>query len=194
MNQIFRCRGVRSPRLSAVLFTVVTCLFTLSLHSSAVGQSDAPVEECNQFSAVVNQNQEILSDFEQGIGVFSRSASQAETLQDVTAAASEYVDILDNVTEDLNGLTSNLTAVPLTDNQLLSHRDDYVTVVAGIGEVLITLSSSMSTVAESTSEAELVDSLETVSSDTLGMVEVIEELSAKESDIVSELNTYCGAE
>jgi uncharacterized phage infection (PIP) family protein YhgE len=142
---------------------------------------------------VINQNQAILSEFEVEINNFAQNASQAETLDDIKAAATQYVEAVESVTDNLEGLVTELEGLAIADTQLSTHRNDYVTVVGGFNEALGIVSTAMNGVATTASEAELPDRLDTLQTDTNAAVAQIEQLAATESDVVNNINLYCGA-
>ena len=185
---------MRSPRFLWVPFLVGLWLFSGPSLWRAQAQSSDLTEECNQLAGAVNQNAEIMAAFEAEINDFAQNASQAETLDDIKSAAKQYVDAVDGVTVGLDGLSSDLDALPLSDNQLSSYRDEYVTVVAGFNEALTSVAAAMNGVAETESEEQLPERIETVQAETEIAVEQIDQLSAQESDIVERVNVHCQVE
>ena len=183
----------RSPHLLAASFLSGMFLLATSTFRAAQAQSNPPVAECNQFADVVNRNQEILAAFETEINNFSDNASQAESLEDIQSAASQYVDAVDEVTSNLGTLATDLESITFSDNQLSTYRANYVAVISGFNDALSIVSEAMGNVAGSESEAELSESLEAVQTDTVEAVGQIEELATGESDIIDGVNDYCGA-
>jgi ABC-type transporter Mla subunit MlaD len=183
----------RSPHFVAASLLGGTVLLTPLAVSVAEAQATPPVEECNQFADVVNRNQAILEAFETEINNFSRNASQAETLEEIRSAASQYVDAVDEVTDNLSGLVTDLEALSFSDNQLSTYRTDYVAVVSGFNSALSIVSSAMGGVAEADSESALSESLQAVQTDTVEAVDQIEGLATDESEIIDNVNEYCGA-
>lgn len=161
---------------------------------AAIAQTADLVEECNLFAENVNRNQAILDAFEAEIAIFSESANQAETLEEITAAADQYVSAVDMVTSDLSTLADDLEALPLDDSELSSFRSDYVAVVLGFNAALDTVSAAMESIAASQTEAELSSNLEVFAQDAGDAVEQIQTLAVEESDIINGVNVYCGAE
>jgi len=162
--------------------------------SAALGQTTPAIAECNQFADNVNRNQTIMEQFEAEIELFAANAAAAETLPEITAAAAQYVEALDDVTGNLDTLTNDLAALTFEDTQLTGFRDDYVTVVAGFNTALAIVSEAMAEVAAAESEAQLSSSLESVANDTSTAVEQIEILAVDESELIDEVNIYCGAD
>jgi len=160
----------------------------------AIAQSTPPVEECNQFADVVNQNAAIMAAFEEEIANFTQNASQAETLADIKSVARQYVDAVDVVIDNLDGMIDDLEGLSLTDDQLVTRRDEYATVVAGFNEALTLVTEAMTGVAETETETELVERIEVVQVDTIAAAEQIEQLAIEEADIIQDVNTYCGVE
>ena len=94
----------RNARPVARLITGLVMTFGLAIvtGTGAIAQSEEDVNECNQFAASVNRNQTIMATFESEIETFSTNASQAETLEEITAAASQYVEAVDGATTSLD--------------------------------------------------------------------------------------------
>lgn len=167
----------------------------LVLVAPAIAQAQAPpVDECNEFAAIVNRNQAIFDTFETDIETFSSDLADAETLDEIRDAASRYVEAVDLVTDDLNTFVSDLDALAFSDETLATYRDDYADVVIGFESALSIVASAMDNVAESASEAELADNLEAVQTDTTAAISDIDTLAVDEGNVIDGLNTYCGAD
>jgi DNA repair ATPase RecN len=191
-RNLSRC-WARSPHLFALSLLGGSLLFTTSPFRAAHAQSPPSVAECNQFADVVNRNQEILAAFESEINTFSDNASEAETLEDIRSAATQYVEAVDAVTENLSILSTDLEALAFSDDRLSTYRTDYVAVVAGFNDALSIVSEAMSRVATAESETALAENLEVVQTDTTAAADQISDLADDESDIIGGVNDYCGA-
>ncbi|MDB9528682.1 hypothetical protein PN498_22005 [Oscillatoria sp. CS-180] len=159
----------------------------------AQAQSRLSVEECNQFAEIINRNGEVFEAFEAEINNFSRDASAAETVEDITLAASHYVDAVDEVMGTLSNMAFDLQALPFDDAELMTYQQDYVDVLSGLNEALTVISDAMDEVAKAESEAELSEKLGLLRDDTIGASENIETLANNESEIVTSFNGYCSA-
>lgn len=162
--------------------------------SSALAQAEGILSECNQFAESVNRNQTIMDTFESEIETFATNAAAAETLEEITAAASQYVDAVDAVTDNLSSLATELEALTFADDQLADYRSEYVSVVTGFNTALNVVGAAMAEVAAAESQAELSNSLTAVTDDTATAVEQIENLAVDESNLIDGVNSYCGVE
>ncbi|RZM82209.1 hypothetical protein [Leptolyngbya iicbica] len=151
-------------------------------------------QECNEFAESVNRNQAIMANFEAEIATFAENAAAASTLDEITAAASQYVDAVDQVTNSLEALAAELESLAFTDAQLQGYRDDYVDVLAGFNGALDTVNAAMSKVAIVETESELIASLEAVEMDSSTAIEQIASLATDESNLIDDVNSYCGVE
>ena len=182
---------MRSPRFSVASLVVGVCLLTACPQWSAKAQSRTLVGDCNQLAEVVNQNQGIISDFNNGISEFTQSAAQAETLSDIKSAAEQYVELVGTVISDLENLIGDLEALSLSDDQLSSYQNEYAGVIAGFNEALTLAAAAMNGVAEVETEEALPGEVEVMQSKTAQAVEQIQELSIQESDIIGGVNEHC---
>ncbi|HEY9737846.1 MAG TPA: hypothetical protein V6D06_16250 [Trichocoleus sp.] len=157
------------------------------------GCGPSKVSQCNQLAEVVNQTQGFMSEFETEIQSFSQNASQVKNLDDIKGAASQYTTAVDKVVTDLDGLVGDLRGTQLNDETLVSFRDSYVGVVEGFKTSLQQASGAMNLVVTVPSEAELPARIEESQTQTMEAVSSIEQLSQTESQLISEVNTYCGA-
>jgi Sec-independent protein translocase protein TatA len=157
------------------------------------GCGSSKVAQCNELADVVNQTQGFMQEFETEIQTFSKSAAQVKNLEDIKSAASQYTTAVDKVVTNLDGLTSDLQSTDLKDDSLIQFRDSYVEVVQGFSKALKEARSAMDLVVTVESEAELPAKIEESQQQTLTAVESIEKLSQTESQLISEVNTYCGA-
>lgn len=151
------------------------------------------VAQCNQLAEVVNQTQGFMQEFETEIQTFSESAAQVKNLDDIKAAASQYTTAVDKVVTNLDGLVGDLQATTLRDETLSQFRDSYVGVVQGFSTALADARQAMDLVVQVQSEAELPAKIEESQQQTMAAVSSIETLSQQESQLINEVNSYCGA-
>lgn len=158
-----------------------------------VGCGPSKVSQCNQLAEVVNQTQGFMQEFETEIQSFSQNAAQVQSLDDIKAAASQYTTAVDKVVLNLDGLVGDLQGTDLNDETLMQFRNDYVGVVQGFSSALQEASGAMDLVVSVGSEAELPASIEESQKQTMEAVNAIEDLSQQESQLISQVNGYCGA-
>jgi ABC-type transporter Mla subunit MlaD len=173
-----RHRGVVLGALAALVLT---------------GCGSSKVSQCNDLAAVVNQTQTFMPEFETDIQAFSESAAQVKNLDDIKAAASQYTAAVDKVVTNLNTLVSDLEAVSLQDETLAAFRDEYIGVVQGFSTALEEASQAMDMVVTVASEDDLPATIEASQTQTVEAVSAIETLSQQEAQLISDVNTYCGA-
>jgi ABC-type transporter Mla subunit MlaD len=160
----------------------------------AAGCGESKVSQCNRLAEIVNQAQGFMPAFESNIQTFSANAAQVKSLDDIKAAADQYVQAVNGVVSDLDALGTELENTDLSDEQLISYRDRYIEMVQGFSTALTQASSAMSVVQEVETEADLPAKIEESQQQTVQAVQQIQELSVEESTIINEVNTYCGAE
>ncbi len=158
------------------------------------GCGESKVSQCNRLAEVVNQTQGFMQEFETEISSFSTNAAQVKSLDDIKAAASQYVTAVDKVVVNLDTLSTDLEGTELKDEQLVTFRDRYTEVVKGFSTALKDASGAMGIVQSVESEADLPAKIEESQAQTMTAVNTIQELSVQETSIISEVNTYCGAE
>jgi hypothetical protein len=171
---------------------LLPCSAAIALMVAGCGESK--VSQCNRLAEVVNQTQGFMQEFETEISSFSANAAQVKSLDDIRAAAGQYVAAVDKVVVNLDGLATSLEGTELKDEQLVTFRDRYAEVVKGFSAALKDASSAMGIVQEVGSEADLPAKIEESQSQTMTAVNSIQELSVQETSIISEVNTYCGAD
>lgn len=158
-----------------------------------VGCGSSKVAQCNELAEVVNQTQGFMQEFEAEIQTFSESAAQVKNLDDIKLAASQYTTAVDKVVTNLDGLVGDLQSTTLRDEDLSKFRDDYVGVVQGFSTSLTDAREAMDLVVQVESEAELPAKIEESQQQTMTAVSSIETLSQTESQLITEVNGYCGA-
>lgn len=158
-----------------------------------LGCGSSKVAQCNQLAEVVNQTQGFMQEFETEIQTFSESAAQVKNLDDIKLAASQYTTAVDKVVTNLDGLVTDLQGTTLRDETLGQFRDDYVGVVQGFSGALTDAREAMELVVRVESEAELPAKIEESQQQTMTAVSAIETLSQTESQLITEVNGYCGA-
>ncbi len=158
-----------------------------------MGCGSSKVAQCNQLAEVVNQTQGFMQEFEAEIQTFSESAAQVKNLDDIKLAASQYTTAVDKVVTNLDGLVSDLQSTTLRDEDLSTFRDEYVVVVQGFSTALTDAREAMDLVVQVETEAELPAKIEESQQQTMTAVSSIETLSQTESQLITEVNGYCGA-
>ncbi|WP_346292472.1 hypothetical protein [Sphaerothrix gracilis] len=175
-----RPRARMVPAGIAIAFTLAGC-------------GGSKVTQCNRLAEVVNQTQGFMQEFETEIQSFSSNAASVQNLEDIKSAAGQYTTAVDKVVTNLDGLVTDLEQTDLNDETLVQFRDEYATVVQGFSDALEQASGAMELVVAVESEAELPASIEASQQQTVEAVNQIEQLSQTESEIINEVNTYCGA-
>ncbi|MEM6835777.1 MAG: hypothetical protein AAF609_02895 [Cyanobacteria bacterium P01_C01_bin.120] len=160
----------------------------------AVGCGESKVSQCNRLAEIVNQAQGFMPAFESNIQQFSANAAQVQSLDDIKTAADQYVEAVNGVVSDLDTLAVELEETELNDEQLVSYRDRYITMVEGFSTALNQASDAMGIVQDVQAEADLPAKIEESQQQTVQAVQQIQELSVEESTIINEVNNYCGAE
>jgi hypothetical protein len=156
--------------------------------------SPSKVAQCNSFAEVINQAQGFKAEFEGDINSFTQQASEAKNLADIQAAAQQYITAVDKVVGNIDGMTASLTELKLPDEQLAQYRNDYAVVITDSGKELKVASEAMQLVADAQSEADLGKILQEFQSKANTAFSNLQDLSGRETQLVSEINSYCGAE
>ncbi|MGD1907705.1 MAG: hypothetical protein ACFB0C_17190 [Leptolyngbyaceae cyanobacterium] len=177
--------GLMTCGLSALLLGLVNM-------GQAQAQNSTLAVECDALAETINQNLTFMTAFETEILAFSQSASQAETLDDITAAADQYITAVDGVVANLDGLVLELGDVSILDADLANYRDAYAIVVAGFADALETAGDAMEIVANTESEAELPGNIEALQSGTFDALEQVQGLTSQEAEVIAGVNAHCG--
>lgn len=178
---------MRRPRPWVASATAAIALFI-------AGCGESKVAQCNRLAEVVNQTQTFMQDFEDEINDFTANAANVESLDDIKAAANQYITAVDRVVTSLDGLVVDLEGTELGDEELVGYRNRYIEVVQGFSSALSQASQAMGIVEEVETEDELPGKIEESQQETMQAVGSIQSLSVEESSIISDVNAYCGAE
>ena len=176
----FRRRSWMVSTGVAIAFLIVSC-------------GESKVSQCNRLAEVVNKAQGFMPAFESDIQAFSTNAAQVRSLEDIKAAADQYVAAVDKVVGNLDSLVTELNGTELSDEQLITYRDNYIEMVKGFSDALNQASDAMGIVQDVEAEADLPAKIEESQQQTVKAVQLIQDLSIQESSIINEVNTYCGA-
>jgi uncharacterized phage infection (PIP) family protein YhgE len=172
-------------------FGSISVAAAIALFVASCGEST--VSQCNRLAEVVNKAQGFMPAFESDIQTFSTNADQVKSLDDIKDAADQYVQAVNKVIDNLDGLAVELQGTELSDEQLITYRDRYTEMVEGFSEALNRASDAMSLVQDVEAEADLPAKIEESQQQTVQAVQLIQDLSVQESSIINEVNTYCGA-
>lgn len=157
------------------------------------GCGASKVSQCNSLAAVVNETQNFMPEFDADIQTFSEKAAEVKNLEDIKAAASQYTAAVDKVVGNLDSLVQDMEALSLKDETLIQFRTDYIEVVQGFSQALAEASEAMDLVVSIASEEDLPATVEASQKQTVEAASAIEELSQKEAELITAVNTYCGA-
>lgn len=152
---------------------------------------DVVSKECQSLSQLVNRTQDFIPAFEESIQTFSSNATQVKDLDDIKAAASQYVSAVDEVVVGIDQLTADLKSAQIQNEQLTSYRDRYAATTKGFSEALVTARDAMSILQSVQTEDALSEKIEESQQQTGQAVQRIQNLSAEESNIVDEANNFC---
>ena len=100
----FRRRGVVSASVAIALL--------------AAGCGESKVSQCNRLAEIVNKAQGFMPAFESNIQTFSTNAAQVQSLDDIKAAADQYVTAVNEVVSDLDALAVELDSTELEDEEI----------------------------------------------------------------------------
>lgn len=151
----------------------------------------AVTAECRDLSRTVNQTGSFMKQFEAEIQSFSLSAAQVKTLADIRTAANQYTTSVNSVVSNLDTLGSDLQSKKLSDETLDQFRSSYTEVVSGFSTSLQSARQAMDLVVSVESESELPGRIEQSQKQTMAAVATIEDLSTRESKLISDINAYC---
>ena len=152
------------------------------------------VTQCNAFADVINQAQVFKDEFETEIDSFTQQAQGAESLGDIQTAASQYIDAVEKVVVSIDGMVTSLNDLELADAELSNYRDGYADIIAGSAEELNVAGEAMQLVADAKSETDLSNVLEEFQGKANTAFTNLQTLSQNEATLVSDINTYCGAD
>ena len=152
------------------------------------------VTQCNAIADVINQAQVFKDEFETEIDSFTQQAQGAESLGDIQTAASQYIDAVEKVVVSIDGMVTSLNDLELADEELSNYRNGYADIIAGSAEELNVAGEAMQLVANAESETDLSNVLEEFQGKANTAFTNLQTLSQNEATLVSDINTYCGAE
>ena len=150
--------------------------------------------QCGQFASVVNQSQDIKSDFESKIESAKIKASGATGLAELKTSAQEYTAAVETVTGQIEGMAEELSQLPIDDEQLDEYRDSHVIIISQYGEALISASKAMQLVIDAKNEDEFRNIFDKFQTQANSAFNDIQSLNAQESDLLEQVNTYCSQE
>ncbi|MEO0455733.1 MAG: hypothetical protein AAF152_04005 [Cyanobacteria bacterium P01_A01_bin.114] len=172
----------------------VTALLSMALALGLSSCGPSKVAQCNSFAEVINEAQGFKAEFESEIDGFTQQAAQAQSLEDIQTAATQYIDAVDTVVGNIDGMVSSLEGLSLADEQLEQHRGDYVGIISGSATELQVASEAMKLVADAKSEADLGNVLDAFQQKANTAFTNLQDLSNRESELVTNINAYCEAE
>ena len=165
---------------SVLLFGLTSCRNTVS--------------QCGQFANVINQSQDIKKDFESEIETAKVKASGAKDLAELKTSAEEYTAAVETVTSQIDGMAQDLSGLNIADEQLDEYRDSHVVIISQYKEALLSASEAMQLVIDAKDENAFRGIFDEFQSQANSAFADIQSLNGQESDLIGQVNTYCGQE
>lgn len=182
---------LKSHHRTSIRRTTVSLAVILSMGLFGCGESK--VSQCNRLAEMVNQTETFMQQFETEMQTFSVNAANVKSLEDIKTAATQYTEAVDKVVDNLDGLAGELEATELSDETLTRFRNEYIGVMRGFSTALQQASSAMGAVQTVETEADLPDQIEQSQEEMMAAVQSIQDLSQQETQIIENVNEYCGA-
>lgn len=148
--------------------------------------------QCGQFAGVINQSQSIKNEFENEIESAKIKAAGSQGLPELKTAAQEYTTAVQQVTGQIDSMAEDLSALNIDDEQLDEYRDRYYTILTDYKDGLGAASDSMQLVVEAKDENAFRGIFDSFQSKANSAFNSIQTLNGQESDLVGQINTYCG--
>ncbi|NEP62215.1 MAG: hypothetical protein F6K31_35620, partial [Symploca sp. SIO2G7] len=168
--------------------SILLGLATLTLTSCG----PSTVAQCNEFADIINQAQAFKNEFEAEIDSFTQQAQGAESLEDIQAAATQYISAVEQVVGSIDGMVTSLNQLALSDEQLSQYRSGYADIISGSAQELNGAGEAMKLVAEAESETDLSNVLEEFQNKANVAFTNLQTLSQNEATLVQDINSYCG--
>lgn len=165
---------------SVLLFGLTSCSNTVS--------------QCGQFANVINQSQDIKKDFESEIESAKVKASGAKDLAELKTSAEEYTAAVETVTSQIDGMAQDLSDLNIADEQLDEYRDSHVVIISQYKEALLSASEAMQLVIDAKDENAFRGIFDEFQAQANSAFSDIQSLNGQESDLIGQVNTYCGQE
>lgn len=180
---------MRKLHTHGLMMTMGTCL-VLGL----TGCEPSKVEQCNSFSEVVNQGEAFQSEFKTEMDEFGKKFGQKQGLDGMKEMATGYNEVVGRIVGKVDGMTTDLKALELPDETLAGQRDRYVEVTSGLSTALTKTTEAMSLFLDVKKEADLLPATTKFQEQAMEAFKGIDDLSAKETQLTTEINDYCQAE
>ena len=153
------------------------------------------VDQCNSLSTPINKVKPTVEKFSQGGRDFEKEVQAAGEKQDLPKIQSllkEYADGTRGLGKEMDGLSKEISGVPLKDEALIGFQKQYVQTVEGFNQEIGKLTSTLDTMSKSkldTPEGQAEFQKAGNSLDSSG--QKVTALVQQESKTVDEFNTYC---
>ena len=177
---------VRPIRKTGVLLSSLL-LWSLASCSNTVSQ-------CGQFASVINQSQDIKNNFESEIESAKIKASGATGLAELKTSAQEYTAAVETVASQIEEMAEELGGLAIDDEQLDEYRNSHVIVISQYREALLSASEAMQLVVDAKDENEFRSIFDKFQTQANSAFNDIQSLNAQESDLLGQVNAYCGQE
>ncbi|MGC1308713.1 MAG: hypothetical protein WA885_15920, partial [Phormidesmis sp.] len=167
----------------------------LSIHLlTALTACSGPASQCKQFAEITQQSADIRSQFDSEIESAQISASGAQSLEELQAAAKEYTAAVDTLTQKLDTMRQSFEGINIDDAQLSEHRESYLLFISESKTALTEAGKAMQLVIDAKTEAEFKAVFGDFTAQANRAFGEIQTLDTEEETIIDAFNTYCEVE
>ena len=160
------------------------------------GCTPSKVSQCNKLSSNVNKIRPIAEQFQTEGKAFETAAKAAITKNDLKAfkaSAASSSEAFDKLINELNGLIKEIQQTNLKDETLVGLRDRYVQNATAINAAFQETSTALATISKVESNPQSLKALQQSITNLNQTATKMRTLVQEENQMVSEFNTYCGA-
>ena len=152
---------------------------------------NSPASQCRQVADAIRQSQAARETFNTEIEAAQLKVSSAQNIEDVKAAATDYIAAVRSINKALEGTLQDLGNVNAEDTQLNEYRENYIITLNGSKAALSSAGDAMQLVLDAEDEEALRGVFSTHQTKTNRAYDDILAQDAKESALVEQINAYC---
>ncbi|MEM6450035.1 MAG: hypothetical protein AAF703_06960 [Cyanobacteria bacterium P01_D01_bin.105] len=172
----------RTHLLSAAIIAVLPTLLIAC---------NSPASQCRQVADTIRQAQSARETFATDIEAAQIKVSGAQTIEDVKAAATDYIAAVRSVNQGLEKTLQALGNINTEDPQLNEYRESYIITLNGSKTALATAGDAMKLVLEAKDEDALRSVFATHQTKSDRAYGDILAQDAKEAALIDQINAYC---
>lgn len=164
-----------------------------SIATLATGCGPSKVAQCNQLAEAINKGTPLVSNFQQESAKSSSIFANMRDINGIKQQSVEAAAVFNKFADDWDNLNQEIEGLEFKDEKIIGYQQRYVQSGEQLTQGLRDMGQVMTNLSTVEQSPAGLQTLRTVASDFSTAAQKLMSVGQEGSQVVNELNTYCGA-